>query len=233
MALVPIRIRGRLHGMIACGWRDTAAIGPHAVLEERVAGIADQAATAIENATLLEQVRHQALHDALTGLPNQTLFADRVTSAISRARRNGTRVGVSVLDLDRFKTVNDSLGHGAGDQLLVAGRPSGCAAPCARPTPIARMGGDEFTLLLPDLGRGRRGHSRRAHPRRLRAALRGRGPPSPHQPEHRHRRLPRRRRRLRAAAPRAPTSPCTAPRSGAGTPGRATRAAWPSAPTTG
>jgi diguanylate cyclase (GGDEF)-like protein len=153
VALVPIRTRDRLHGMISCGWRDAAATGPHAVLEERLAGIADQAGTAIENALLLDQVRHQALHDALTGLPNQTLFADRVEAEITRARRSGTRLGVSVLDLDRFKTVNDSLGHGAGDRLLVQVTER-LAHAVRAPDTIARMGGDEFTLLLPELSEG-------------------------------------------------------------------------------
>jgi diguanylate cyclase (GGDEF)-like protein len=153
VALVPIRTRERLHGIIACGWRDAAAIGPHPVLEERLAGIADQVGTAIENALLLDQVRHQALHDALTGLPNQTLFADRVDAEITRARRNGTRLGVSVLDLDRFKTVNDSLGHGAGDRLLIQVTER-LAHAVRAPDTIARMGGDEFTLLLPELSEG-------------------------------------------------------------------------------
>jgi len=153
VALVPIRLRERLHGMISCGWHEATATGPHAVLEERLAGIADQAGTAIENALLLDQVRHQALHDALTGLPNQVLFADRVESEITRARRNNTRLGVSVLDLDRFKTVNDSLGHSAGDRLLVQVTERLSRA-VRRPDTLARMGGDEFTLLLPELAEG-------------------------------------------------------------------------------
>jgi diguanylate cyclase (GGDEF)-like protein len=153
VVLVPILLRGQFRGVIACGWRDSSNIGPTDVLEERVSGIADQTATALENAVLLDQVRHQALHDALTGLPNQTLFADRVTAEIVRARRNGTRLGVSVLDLDRFKTVNDSLGHSAGDHLLVQVTERLRHAVRA-PDTIARMGGDEFTLLLPDLGDG-------------------------------------------------------------------------------
>jgi len=153
LALVPLLIRDHFQGMMICGWRDRAPLGAHSVLEERLTAIADQAATAMETATLLERVRHQALHDALTGLPNQTLFADRVTSAITRSHRNGTRVGIGVLDLDRFKTVNDSLGHTAGDELLVqvGARLAGAVR---SPDTIARMGGDEFTLLFPDLTEG-------------------------------------------------------------------------------
>ena len=153
LALVPMRVRGRLRGMITAGWRDDWAVGPRDVLEERLRGIAAQAATALENATLLEQVRHQALHDALTGLPNQSLFADHVATEIARAKRNRARVAVAVLDLDRFKTVNDSLGHGAGDALLVEVAKRLRSAMRA-PDTVARMGGDEFTLLLPDMHDG-------------------------------------------------------------------------------
>lgn len=158
MALVPLRVRGHMRGMISAGWRDREAVGDRSVLEERLQAIADQAATALENAVLLEQVQHQAMHDGLTGLPTQSLFADRVTAEIQRARRNRSRVAVAVLDLDRFKTVNDSLGHGAGDELLVQ-----VAARLARamraPDAIARMGGDEFTLLLPDVVDGGESHA--------------------------------------------------------------------------
>jgi diguanylate cyclase (GGDEF)-like protein len=150
IALVPLRVRGRMRGMISAGWRDREAIGSQTVLEERLAGLANQGATALENALLLEQVRHQALHDSLTGLPNQTLFADRVAAEITRAKRNRTRVAVGVLDLDRFKTVNDSLGHRAGDELLVQVSQR-LRRVMRAPDTIARMGGDEFTLLLPEV----------------------------------------------------------------------------------
>ena len=153
LAFVPVRTRGRLRAVVACSWRDGARRPALDVLRARLAGIADQAGTALENASLLEQVHHQALHDALTGLPNQTLFADRVSTALDRARRDRTRVAVAVLDLDRFKTVNDSLGHRAGDELLVqvAGRLNGAVR---APDTIARMGGDEFTILLVDVAEG-------------------------------------------------------------------------------
>jgi len=99
-----------------------------------------------------EQIKHLAYHDALTGLPNRLLFKDRLTVALSHAQRNGTRLAVLFLDLDRFKVINDSLGHNIGDQLLqaVAGRVQSCVR---ESDTVARLGGDEFTLLLPNLSR--------------------------------------------------------------------------------
>ena len=92
---------------------------------------------------------HQALHDALTGLANRMLFRDRIDHAINAAKRGGTRAAVLVMDLDRFKDVNDSLGHAAGDELLV--ELSARLARVLRATDtVARLGGDEFGLLLTD-----------------------------------------------------------------------------------
>ncbi len=89
-----------------------------------------------------------AHHDPLTGLPHRALFHDRLDVALANARRSGSHVGVMFLDLDRFKTINDSLGHSVGNNLLqrVADR----LRLCVRETDtVARMGGDEFTVLLP------------------------------------------------------------------------------------
>src|SRR5207237_838328 len=99
-----------------------------------------------------EQIKHLAYHDALTGLPNRLLFKDRLTVALSHAQRNGSRLSVLFLDLDRFKVINDSLGHNIGDQLLqaVAARVQSCVR---ESDTVARLGGDEFTLLLPNLSR--------------------------------------------------------------------------------
>ncbi len=141
--------------------------------ERFVVGIAAQAAIAIDNARLFEAARHagermahQALHDNLTGLPNRALFHDRVGRCLQRSRRERDYCfAVLFLDLDRFKVVNDSLGHTIGDRLLVTiaerlaaclrdsdsvARP-GVAAEQASTALVARLGGDEFTILLDHL----------------------------------------------------------------------------------
>ena len=100
---------------------------------------------------LHERVAHQALHDSLTGLPNRALFATRLDLAVKRRRRSLSNVGVLFLDLDRFKPVNDRLGHEAGDRLL---REIGLRLKNAvRETDtVARMGGDEFAVVAEEAG---------------------------------------------------------------------------------
>ncbi|MGC9505869.1 sensor domain-containing protein [Baaleninema sp.] len=98
-----------------------------------------------------EQLRYDALHDALTGLPNRSLFVDRLAQAIQRAKRRSHYLfAVLFLDLDRFKVINESVGHSIGDRLLVeiARRLEGCLRAADS---VARLGGDEFTVLLDDL----------------------------------------------------------------------------------
>ena len=96
-----------------------------------------------------DQLRHQALYDGLTGLPNRMLFHDRVEHALKAARRKHEELAVLMLDLDRFKEVNDTLGHSAGDEVLreVAWRLSKVTR---EGDSIARLGGDEFAILLPN-----------------------------------------------------------------------------------
>ena len=97
-----------------------------------------------------EQIAYQAYHDMLTDLPNRSLFRDRLEISIIQARRNHRELAVMFVDLDRFKIVNDSLGHVMGDQLLreVAARLKNCLR---QGDTLARYGGDEFTLVLPDV----------------------------------------------------------------------------------
>jgi diguanylate cyclase (GGDEF)-like protein len=96
------------------------------------------------------KLQHAATHDALTGLPNRVLLADRLEQAIARAGRHEIRFAVLVVDLDRFKAINDSLGHIAGDELLqeVALRLSGLLR---KEDTLARLGGDEFVLLIHEI----------------------------------------------------------------------------------
>ncbi len=97
-----------------------------------------------------ETIRHQASHDRLTQLPNRLLFDERLAFALKQAARQGEMLAVMFLDLDRFKAINDTLGHAIGDQLLqqVAQRIAGCLK---QSDTISRWGGDEFTLILPHL----------------------------------------------------------------------------------
>jgi diguanylate cyclase (GGDEF)-like protein len=98
--------------------------------------------------THVAEIEHQALHDALTGLPNRTLFYDRVEQALAAAQRDDSGLAVMLTDLDRFKEVNDTLGHAAGDLLLreFAGR---VRSVIRGNDTVARLGGDEFALLTP------------------------------------------------------------------------------------
>ena len=103
-----------------------------------------------EHERLKEQLAHQALHDSLTGLANKTLFRDRLEQAVARLQRNGHQIAVLFVDLDDFKNVNDTLGHWAGDALLVqlGERLTNQLRPADT---VARLGGDEFAVLIEDL----------------------------------------------------------------------------------
>jgi diguanylate cyclase (GGDEF)-like protein len=100
-----------------------------------------------------QEIRHQAHYDPLTGLPNRALFMDRLAHELVRAQRRKSRVALMFIDLDRFKWVNDTLGHAAGDQLLkeVGQRLLSCFR---KSDTVARLGGDEFTVILPDMAKG-------------------------------------------------------------------------------
>src|SRR5437764_5503367 len=112
--------------------------------------VANVLTDAIERHRSEERVRHQALHDPLTGLPNRALLLDRLTRWHARSCASGERVALLYVDVDHFKLINDGLGHDAGDKLLisVAARLSEAIGP--RGT-VARIGGDEFVALLEDV----------------------------------------------------------------------------------
>jgi diguanylate cyclase (GGDEF)-like protein len=147
--VAPILVGKRLLGTVAADWAiDAQEPWGDAHLIDRLRAVGDQAAIALENIRLLEDVRRQAFGDELTGLPNHMLFRDRVQQALARAERHGERLAVLYLDVDHFKKVNDSLGPTAGNELLVQVAARLRAALRAQDT-VARMGGDEFAVLLP------------------------------------------------------------------------------------
>jgi diguanylate cyclase (GGDEF)-like protein/PAS domain S-box-containing protein len=103
-----------------------------------------------ERRRMEQDLRHQAFHDALTGLPNRALFEDRLGQALARRRRAGVGVGLLLVDVDDFKAINDRLGHGTGDQVLQ--RIAACLDGERRAADTAaRLGGDEFAVLVEDV----------------------------------------------------------------------------------
>jgi diguanylate cyclase (GGDEF)-like protein len=146
--VVPIVVDGEVAGWLtAAVVGDPARLAPSPDLEARLFGLAGQASSALRNAHLVEQIRYQALHDPLTGLPNRALILDRADQMLARGHRDCTPVSALFLDLDGFKEINDTLGHDAGDKLLqaVASRLNSVVRQCDT---LARLGGDEFVVLV-------------------------------------------------------------------------------------
>jgi diguanylate cyclase (GGDEF)-like protein len=144
----PVRERGEVVGSLVVathrqGRRYSAAE------REMLLAFAEHASLALTDAKTVEDALQQALHDSLTGLPNRVLLRDRLDQALERAARTGGGVAALFIDLDAFKTVNDSLGHAAGDELLVEAARRLLACVRASDT-AARFGGDEFVVLLED-----------------------------------------------------------------------------------
>jgi len=128
-------------------WRHIEVITTNLLGDLTVEGMVLTMRDVTERMGLEEELKHQAFHDALSGLANRALFRDRLEHALLRAARSGASLAVLFIDLDDFKLVNDSLGHGAGDELLVKVAERIGAALRAGDT-AARFGGDEFAVLL-------------------------------------------------------------------------------------
>ena len=145
----PVYQRGELVGALSLGTRKPGRRYSE-IERDAVLAFAEHAGLALNDAKAAQETAHQAFHDPLTGLANRALFVDRLYQARTRAGAAGDSVGVLFADLDGFKTVNDSLGHAAGDQLLIiAGQR---LASVVGPTDtVARFGGDEFAILVEDV----------------------------------------------------------------------------------
>lgn len=148
--MFPVSRKGRYYGAFLVKWRDIAQqISYLAVLQE----FSDRLAVALSNAAWEGELYRQAHYDEVTGLANRALLTDRLNQTLLRADRNGSRCALLFIDLDNFKTVNDTLGHQAGDEYLraVANRLSQAARAADS---VVRFGGDEFVVLISDLPGG-------------------------------------------------------------------------------
>jgi diguanylate cyclase (GGDEF)-like protein len=148
--VVPMRgLDGALRGLI---WSDDPIdrLAPSTPKLQALRLFADQALAALEAADHLERTQHLAEHDALTGLPNRTLLIERLRHALSRSLRSDKTIALLFLDLDRFKAINDTWGHEAGDHVLctIAARVDESLRPFDT---VARLGGDEFVVLCEDV----------------------------------------------------------------------------------
>jgi diguanylate cyclase (GGDEF)-like protein len=158
--VLPLSYQRQLTGVIALGERFDLV--PDGEDRQQMRRLADQAAVALANARMLDQVRELAYYDSLTGLPNRLSYKERLAYALEQASRNQRLVAAFFIDLDHFSRINDTLGHEVGDQLLrhVASRLRSCCreredevgpALASTAPEVARLGGDEFTIIMAGL----------------------------------------------------------------------------------
>ena len=154
IAVAPIVVRGEFLGTVHAHWHNgSAAPADDTDVLGGLSSLGDQAGLALANLRMIADVRHQATHDALTGLANRALFLELLADALARGSRDGHPTAVCFLDLDGFKAVNDTHGHAAGDAVLieVARR---LRATVRQSDVVARLSGDEFGLVLHGTGVG-------------------------------------------------------------------------------
>jgi diguanylate cyclase (GGDEF)-like protein len=151
MTVVPIVVRDVFLGILAVSVTEGAErLRPDSDLLQRLTGVAALAAPAIQNGQLVDQLRHKASHDGLTGLLNRVGFRQRIDTALARVGPEEGRIGLLFVDLNEFKRVNDLHGHEAGDELI---RQAGArlSSLCREDDDVARLGGDEFAIILADV----------------------------------------------------------------------------------
>ena len=143
--IYPVHIKNAFSGIICLSSRRELELDENK--QEQLRELSDRAAVALSNAAWEEKLYKQAHYDALTGLPNRFLFKDRFEYALEGAKRTNTTVAILFIDLDRFKSINDSLGHEYGDKVLV--HVARILKGCVRTNEtLARFGGDEFLIML-------------------------------------------------------------------------------------
>ncbi|MCK5364363.1 MAG: EAL domain-containing protein [Gammaproteobacteria bacterium] len=146
--VLPVVLKDGLAAIIAIGIAGGSDFSEEDIGQIRE--VADRTAVALSNVAWEEKLYHQAHYDALTDLPNRVLLRDRLEQAMGRARREGTCVAVLFLDLDRFKSINDSLGHVAGD-LFLKEMGARLSRKLREGDSVVRFGGDEFIIVVPDI----------------------------------------------------------------------------------
>jgi diguanylate cyclase (GGDEF)-like protein len=151
MTVVPIVVRDVFLGVLAVSVTEgPERLRPDSDLIQRLTGVAALAAPAIQNGQLVDQLRHKASHDGLTGLLNRVGFRQRIDTALARVGPDEGRIGLLFVDLNEFKRINDLHGHEAGDEMIrqAGGRLSSL---CREDDDVARLGGDEFAIILSDV----------------------------------------------------------------------------------